>query len=51
MPGLDKGFLVQVVRYTLNRLKSLNEFCVICDEKHILEFGLIKVCFLCVVVM
>ena len=43
-PGLEKGFLVQVVRYALNRLQSLNEFCVICDEKHVLESGLIKVC-------
>ena len=42
-PGLEKGFLVQVVRYALNRLQSLNEFCVICDEKHVLETGLIKV--------
>jgi len=33
----------QVVRYALNRLQSLNEFCVICDEKHVLETGLIKV--------
>ena len=42
-PGLEKGFLVQIVRYALNRLQSLNEFCVICDEKHVLESGLIKV--------
>ena len=42
-PSLEKGFLVQVVRYALNRLKSLNKFCVICDEKHVLESGLIKV--------
>lgn len=33
----------QVLRYALNRLQSLNEFCVICDEKHVLESGLIKV--------
>jgi poly [ADP-ribose] polymerase 6/8 len=44
IPSLEKGFLVQVVRYALNRLKSLNEFCVICDEKHVLESGLIKPC-------
>ncbi|CAI8052909.1 Protein mono-ADP-ribosyltransferase PARP6 [Geodia barretti] len=43
-PSLEKGFLVQVVRYALNRLKSLNKFCVICDEKHVLESGLIKPC-------
>lgn len=43
-PDLEKGFLVQVVRYALNRLHSLNEFCVICDEKHVLESGLIKPC-------
>ena len=47
-PGLEKGFLVQIVRYALNRLQSLNEFCVICDEKHVLESGLIKVQCTCI---
>ena len=46
IPGLEKGFLVQLVRYALNRLQSLNEFCVICDDKHVVESGLIKVCYL-----
>lgn len=33
----------QCMQYILNRIRSLNEFCVICDERHVLETGLIKV--------
>ncbi|KAL5481314.1 hypothetical protein EMCRGX_G021450 [Ephydatia muelleri] len=44
IPPLDEGFLVQFLTYALNRLKSLNEFCVICDERHVLETGLLKPC-------
>ena len=35
--------LLQCMQYILNRIRSLNEFCVICDERHVLETGLIKV--------
>lgn len=34
---------LQCMQYALNRIPSLNEFCVICDERHVLETGLIKV--------
>ena len=34
----------QCMKYALNRIRSLNEFCVICDERHVLETGLLKVC-------
>ena len=33
------------MQYALNRVRSLNEFCVICDEIHVIESGLIKVSF------
>uniref|UniRef100_A0A1X7VCV3 Uncharacterized protein n=1 Tax=Amphimedon queenslandica TaxID=400682 RepID=A0A1X7VCV3_AMPQE len=32
------------MKYTLNRIPSLNEFCVICDERHVLETGLLRPC-------
>ncbi|XP_064390891.1 protein mono-ADP-ribosyltransferase PARP8-like [Halichondria panicea] len=44
LPGLENGFLVQCLQYGLNRICTLNEFCVICDERHIIETGLIKPC-------
>jgi poly [ADP-ribose] polymerase 6/8 len=44
IPSLEHGFLVQIMKYLLNRIPSLNEFCVICDERHVLETGLIKPC-------
>eukprot|EP00040_Diaphanoeca_grandis_P044449 m.12389 g.12389 ORF g.12389 m.12389 type:complete len:724 (-) comp9269_c0_seq1:212-2383(-) len=34
-PKFDSGFLVQTVEYFGQRLSSLNEFCVICDEPHL----------------
>lgn len=43
-PSLKDGFLVQFLQYALNRIHSLNEFCVICDERHIVETGLLKPC-------
>lgn len=33
----------QCMEYALKRFRSLNEFCVICDERHVLETGMIKV--------
>lgn len=41
LPGLF--FFLQCMRYALNRMRSLSEFCVICDERHVLEVGLLKV--------
>ena len=32
------------MEYILQRIKTLNEFCVICDERHIFECSLLKVC-------
>lgn len=31
------------MEYILQRIKTLNEFCVICDERHIFECSLLKV--------
>ena len=39
------------MKYTLNRIPSLNEFCVICDERHILETGLLRVIILLIIIM
>lgn len=36
----------QCLQYGINRFHTLNEFCVICDKKHVIESGLIKVCHL-----
>lgn len=44
IPSLENGFLAQCMQYALNRVRSLNEFCVICDEIHVIESGLIKPC-------
>lgn len=32
------------MEYILQRIKTLNEFCVICDERHVFECSLLKVC-------
>lgn len=39
IPSLSQGFLCQVVQYVLNRIPTLNEFCVICDETHLFSNG------------
>ena len=31
------------MKYALNRIPSLSEFCVICDERHVLKTGLLRV--------
>ena len=36
-PGLENGFLVQVVKYAELRLRTLNEFCVVCDDRQVLS--------------
>ena len=39
------------MKYTLNRIPSLNEFCVICDERHILETGLLRVIIILIIIL
>ena len=36
-------FLPQLMDYILQRIKTLNEFCVICDERHVFDCALLKV--------
>ena len=37
--------LLQVMQYTRQRLPTLNEYCVVCDEPHVFQNGaMLKVC-------
>ncbi|XP_055078276.1 protein mono-ADP-ribosyltransferase PARP6-like isoform X2 [Periophthalmus magnuspinnatus] len=38
-PTLQHGFLVQIMKYAEQRLLTLNEYCVICDERHVFQNG------------
>uniref|UniRef100_A0A3Q2Y7J9 Poly (ADP-ribose) polymerase family, member 6b n=1 Tax=Hippocampus comes TaxID=109280 RepID=A0A3Q2Y7J9_HIPCM len=38
-PTLHHGFLMQVMRYAEQRIPTLNDYCVICDEKHVFQNG------------
>uniref|UniRef100_A0A3Q3FEQ5 Poly (ADP-ribose) polymerase family, member 6b n=1 Tax=Labrus bergylta TaxID=56723 RepID=A0A3Q3FEQ5_9LABR len=38
-PTLQHGFLVQIMRYAEQRLPTLNEYCVVCDERHVFQNG------------
>ncbi|KAF6716852.1 Poly [ADP-ribose] polymerase 6 [Oryzias melastigma] len=38
-PPLQHGFLAQIMRYAEQRLPTLNEYCVICDERHVFQNG------------
>ncbi|KAM8892869.1 protein mono-ADP-ribosyltransferase PARP6 isoform 2-T2 [Spinachia spinachia] len=38
-PPLQHGVLVQIMRYAEQRLPTLNEFCVLCDERHVFQNG------------
>ncbi|XP_058501459.1 protein mono-ADP-ribosyltransferase PARP6-like [Solea solea] len=38
-PTLQHGFLVQIMSYTEQRMSTLNEFCIICDERHMFQNG------------
>ncbi|XP_020559598.1 poly [ADP-ribose] polymerase 6-like isoform X2 [Oryzias latipes] len=38
-PPLQHGFLVQIMRYAEQRIPTLNEYCVICDERHVFQNG------------
>ncbi|XP_061826304.1 protein mono-ADP-ribosyltransferase PARP6-like isoform X3 [Nerophis lumbriciformis] len=36
---LQHGFLVQVMKYAEQRILTLNEYCVVCDERHVFQNG------------
>ncbi|CAJ1056434.1 protein mono-ADP-ribosyltransferase PARP6-like [Xyrichtys novacula] len=38
-PTLQHGFLAQIMRYAEQRLPTLNEYCVVCDERHVFQNG------------
>ncbi|XP_061578438.1 protein mono-ADP-ribosyltransferase PARP6-like isoform X3 [Cololabis saira] len=38
-PTLQHGFLVQMMRYAEQRIPTLNEYCIICDERHVFQNG------------
>lgn len=38
-PPLQHGFLVQLMKYAEQRMLTLNEHCVICDERHVFQNG------------
>nr|XP_046249935.1 protein mono-ADP-ribosyltransferase PARP6-like [Scatophagus argus] len=38
-PPLQHGFLVQIMRYAEQRIPTLNEYCVVCDERHVFQNG------------
>ncbi|KAL5005203.1 hypothetical protein ScPMuIL_018659 [Solemya velum] len=39
VPSLQNGFLVQMFRYARQRIPTLNEYCVVCDEPHVFQNG------------
>ena len=39
VPTLEYGFLHQIYTYLRNRIPTLSEFCVVCDEQHIFQNG------------
>ena len=39
LPSKDAGFLAMVYEYCHQRLETLNEFCVVCDEPHVFNNG------------
>uniref|UniRef100_S4RJM8 Poly [ADP-ribose] polymerase n=1 Tax=Petromyzon marinus TaxID=7757 RepID=S4RJM8_PETMA len=39
LPILEHGFLVQTMLYGEQRIPTLNEFCVVCDEPHVFQNG------------
>ncbi|XP_045893726.1 protein mono-ADP-ribosyltransferase PARP6-like isoform X1 [Micropterus dolomieu] len=38
-PTLQHGFLVQIIKYAEQRIPTLNEYCVVCDEQHVFQKG------------
>ncbi|XP_077862205.1 protein mono-ADP-ribosyltransferase PARP6-like, partial [Saccoglossus kowalevskii] len=39
VPTLDYGFLVQTMLFIRNRVPTLNEYCVVCDQPHVFQNG------------
>uniref|UniRef100_A0A8B8DZB2 Poly [ADP-ribose] polymerase n=1 Tax=Crassostrea virginica TaxID=6565 RepID=A0A8B8DZB2_CRAVI len=39
IPSPNLGFLIQVYQYTRQRIPTLNEFCVVCDDAHVFQNG------------
>lgn len=39
VPSLTNGFLVQIFRYVRQRIPTMNEYCVICDQPHVFQNG------------
>ncbi|XP_033749890.1 LOW QUALITY PROTEIN: protein mono-ADP-ribosyltransferase PARP6-like [Pecten maximus] len=39
VPSLEHGFLVQMFQYIRQRIPTLNEYCVVCDEPHVFQNG------------
>ncbi|XP_036432080.1 protein mono-ADP-ribosyltransferase PARP6 isoform X2 [Colossoma macropomum] len=37
IPTLEYGFLVQIMKYSEQRIPTLNEYCVVCDEQHVFQ--------------
>uniref|UniRef100_A0AAY4D6K5 Poly [ADP-ribose] polymerase n=1 Tax=Denticeps clupeoides TaxID=299321 RepID=A0AAY4D6K5_9TELE len=37
VPTLEYGFLVQIMKYSEQRIPTLNEYCVVCDEQHVFQ--------------
>ncbi|WAR09668.1 PARP8-like protein [Mya arenaria] len=37
IPSISDGLLVQVFRYVRQRIPTMNEYCVVCDELHIFQ--------------
>ncbi|MED6261288.1 Poly [ADP-ribose] polymerase 6 [Ataeniobius toweri] len=38
-PTLQHGFLAQIIRYAEQRIPTMNEYCVVCDERHVFQNG------------
>ncbi|XP_060070702.1 protein mono-ADP-ribosyltransferase PARP6-like [Ylistrum balloti] len=39
VPSLEHGFLAQLFQYIRQRIPTLNEYCVVCDEPHVFQNG------------
>ncbi|XP_060598202.1 protein mono-ADP-ribosyltransferase PARP6-like, partial [Ruditapes philippinarum] len=39
VPSIADGFLIQVFRYVRQRIPTMNEYCVICDARHVFQNG------------
>ncbi|XP_073799370.1 protein mono-ADP-ribosyltransferase PARP6 isoform X4 [Danio rerio] len=39
IPTLEYGFLVQIMKYSEQRIPTLNDYCVVCDEQHVFQNG------------